>query len=108
MKATTLAGFLLMAGTSLVLMVGCTTSALWQSDQLTRFHEPAASPNLQLSRSTRDQEVLVEYDEWREGSTQQRHRAYWLGENEHRIRAGRKPKFVSITDQTELETIPVG
>ena len=62
---------------------------------------------LQLSQSERTQDVLVQYDEGWEANDRIWRRAYWLGQNAHRIANGRRPLFVSTAPAKGLVAIPV-
>ena len=89
-----------------IFLSGCTT-ALWEEDRFARFHQPANPTNLRLFHSSRNQNVLVEYEEIREGDNLTRRRAYWADLNVKRLEAGRKPRFVSIQDAPDLVSIPM-
>ena len=89
-----------------ILLGGCVTSKVWEEGQFARFHEPARPPNLLLFHSDQRGDVLVEYDEWREGDESTRRRAYWLGQNTARLQVGRKPQFVPVQHGADLAPIP--
>src|SRR3954447_11488751 len=74
-----------------LLLTGCATPALWEEGRFARYHEPADLPNLRLFHSKDGSDILVEYDEIREGSEAIQHRAYWLKPNLERLAARRKP-----------------
>jgi hypothetical protein len=58
-----------------MLLAGCATSKVWEDGQFARFHEPATPSNLLLFESSQRGDVLVEYDEWRDGDDLSRRRA---------------------------------
>lgn len=103
-KGVLLSAFL---ATLAFLLGGCATPALWEEGRFARYHEPADSPNLRLFQSNHGSDILVEYDEIREGSESVRHRAYWLEPNAERLTERRKPKFVGDDRARSLEPIPV-
>src|SRR5438105_11245111 len=86
-----------------LLLNGCATPALWEEGRFARYHEPADSPNLRLFQSNQGPDILVEYDETREGSESVRHRAYWLEPNAERLTDRRKPKFVRVDRARSLQ-----
>jgi hypothetical protein len=90
-----------------MLVGGCATSKVWQEGQFARFHEPARPSNLRLFDSNQRGDVLVEYDEWRDGDEKIRRRAYWLTENTARLQAHRNPRFVRPQHDADLSPIPV-
>jgi hypothetical protein len=98
--------WLLLLGHQAMLLSGCATSKVWEEGQFARFHEPATPANLRLFQSERSGDVLVEYDEWRDGDESIRRRAYWLEPNRERVHARRKPRFVPIDRASGLAAIP--
>src|SRR5438552_4192539 len=90
----------------IALLGGCATSKVWEQGQFARFHEPATPSNLRLFQSYPRGDVLVEYDEWRDGDEFIRRRAYWLAQNSARLQAGRKPQFVPSEQVSALAPIP--
>jgi hypothetical protein len=99
------------------LMTGMTTGCqhllterLWNSGTLQTFCEPAAKPNLQISRMDSKGGFLVEYDEACEGSETIRRRAFFLEANLPAIQERRKPHFISRTasDRTAVPVITNG
>jgi len=96
----------LIAGPPLLLS-GCATQALWEQGTLANYREPATQPNLTLFESTSGKDVLVLYDEATERNDSIRRRAYWLSKNSERIRARRKPHFVSVNAGKGLTSIPI-
>src|SRR5258706_3698176 len=99
-----LCGFL---ATLALLLGGCATPALWEEARFARYHEPADRPNLRLFKSNHGSDILVEYDETREGSDSILRRAYLLEPNVERLRDRRKPEFVPAEESHGLEAIPV-
>lgn len=91
LKRSVYPGLMLVLGVSLS---GCATRALWEEGRFARFHEPATPAHVQLFGSKHKGDVLVAYDEAREGDDSVRRRAYWLRENQERVQARKKPKFV--------------
>jgi hypothetical protein len=89
-----------------MLVGGCATSKVWEEGQFARFHEPAIPSNVRLFDSSHRGDVLVEYDEWRDGDEKIRRRAYWLEQNTAPLQAGRKPRFVSAQHDADLLPIP--
>jgi hypothetical protein len=88
-------------------LAGCATSKLWEADHFARFGEPAPEANLRLFRSNENREVLVEYDELAPWKGDIRRRAYFLYENDARVRALKKPRFLIRSATGGLEPIPV-
>jgi hypothetical protein len=86
---------------------GCTTSKLWEEGRFSRFHEPANPPNLIVCQSERCNDLLVEYDETCDTCNTVTRRAYWLAQNEDRVRSRRKPRFVSTDEARGLTVVPV-
>ena len=86
---------------------GCATSRLWEDGQFARYHEPADRERLELFYSPQKQDVLVEFNESREGSDRIHRRAYWVEPNQSRTRERRKPQFVSVKEAANLTPIPV-
>jgi len=86
-----------------LLLDGCTTSAVWREGQFARYHDPASPPDLRLSYSSAANDYLVEYTEIRESDGATARRAYWLERD-----AGRKkPRFVSGAQTQRLAPVPV-
>src|SRR5215469_13643681 len=84
--------FVLLAAQALWLS-GCATSRLWEDGQFARYHEPAEEEKLELFYSPEKKDVLVEFNESREGSDRIHRRAYWVERNQSRTRDRRKPEF---------------
>ena len=89
-----------------MLLGGCATSKVWEAGQFARFHEPAIPSNVLLFDSSERGDVLVEYDEWRDGDEKIRRRAYWLEQNTARLQAHRSPRFVTAQHDSDLSPIP--
>ena len=83
------------------------TYKLWDSPDMRRFNEPASNPNLELFRSAKTNDVLVQYDEVRENSDTVQRRAYFLFRNERQIKAGRKPSFVKPGKDAGMKPMPL-
>jgi hypothetical protein len=89
-----------------VLLSGC-TAALWESDRFARYHPPATPSNLQLFHSAEADDVLVRYDEKREGSRKRTPRAYWLRGDGEPASNPYKPHFVPVQHARALDSIPL-
>ena len=98
--------WLLLTVCQAVLLSGC-TGALWEKERFARCHWPANPPNLRLFYSEPAKDVLAEYDEESEGTRTVQRRAYWLEPNALAIKAGRQPRFVSVTNTQDLVVVPV-
>jgi hypothetical protein len=98
--------FVLFAAQTLWLS-GCATSRLWEDGQFARYHEPAEQEKLELFYSPKKQDVLVQFNESREGSDRIHRRGYWVEPNQSRTRGRRKPEFVSVREAANLAPIPV-
>lgn len=88
-----------------VLSSGCVTYNMWSDSMLDRWNEPASDPHLRLFQSGTN--FLVVYDEYRERSDSNRTRAYFLNENQNRIRTNRRPAFTSTNAVRALAPVPV-
>ena len=86
---------------------GC-TPALWDKETFAHHYRPGSPANLRLSYSTERQDILVQYDESKDGDTTTRPRCYWLDPNTLRVNRNQKPHFVSAKAATGLAPIPVG
>ena len=106
MKLKRFGWFVLLVAHALLLN-GCATSAVWRTGSFTRYCEPANPPELRLFHSPQKQDVFVEYSESREDDDSFRRRAYWLRQNEERLKQRRQPRFVSAEHETGLVSIPV-
>ena len=106
MKLKRHCAFVLLAAQTLWLS-GCATSRLWEDGQFARYHEPAEQEKLELFYSPQKEDVLVEFNESREGSDRIHRRAYWVERNQSRTRDRRKPEFASVKEAAGLTPIPV-
>ncbi|HEU6449072.1 MAG TPA: hypothetical protein VFV23_11605 [Verrucomicrobiae bacterium] len=70
----------------LIFQSGCMTHALWTNGDLDSFNDPAQNPNLHLFAASQRKDFLVVYDEFSERHSKIQTRAYWLNENELRIK----------------------
>jgi hypothetical protein len=86
---------------------GC-TPALWDNGTFAHHYRPGSPTNLRLSYSTERQDILVQYDESKDGATTTRPRCYWLDPNTLRVNRNQKPHFVSAKAVTGLTPIVVG
>ena len=98
---------LVLVAAQTVWLSGCATSRLWEDGQFARYHEPADPDKLELFYSSAKMDVLVEFNESREGSDRIRRRAYWVEPNQSRTINRRKPEFVSAKEAAGLTPIPV-
>lgn len=98
--------WLLPLGFSVVLLSGC-TSALWDKETFAHQYWPANPDNLELAYSEARGDILVQYDECRDGVLREQPRAYWLEPNLKRLNRSGKPRFVSPKQARALESIPV-
>jgi hypothetical protein len=99
-------GFVLLAAQAW-LLGGCATGAVWETGRFSRFHEPAVPSNLTLFHSSQAKDILVVYDECREGTDAVRRRAYWLEPSTRNLLEGRPPRFVSLDAAKGLPGVPV-
>jgi len=91
----------------LALSSGCATKALWNNENLEAVKEPANPVNLRLFDATRQNDVLVVYDEYSERSDGVRTRAYWLNENQAQVDQHHTPHFASPSLMHRLSPMPV-
>jgi len=89
-----------------ILLSGC-TSALWDKNTFYHSYEPARPANLRLFYSDEKRDVLVQYDEARDGAERVRHRNYYADRNAERVNNHRRPHFTSVPDQQNLHQIPI-
>ncbi len=92
---STALGFMLLTTGCATVQDYSLTYKLWNNAQLRRFAEPAPDPRLALFASAQSDDVLVQYDEVHEQSEAVQRRAYFLRENDERIRQREKPRFVN-------------
>ncbi len=86
-----------------LLTSGCASSALWEQKE----YHAADHPRLSLAMDSRNQEVLVQYDEQYEESKKLRRRAYWLSDYEIGRGGQGTPVFVQAQDYSGLIPIPL-
>jgi hypothetical protein len=86
---------------------GC-TSALWEKETFARYYRPAEPANLQLFYSEKRKDILVLYEEARDGDVMTHPRGYWLEPNTERVNSERRPHFVSPKAAGGLAQIPAG
>lgn len=94
---------------SLALLIsqsGC-TYMLWTDDNLQANRVPAGNADLRLYASKTQDDFLVVYQEQSERNNKIRTRAYWLLDNENRVKAERAPLFASKKSQRGLSTVPL-
>jgi len=89
------------------LQAGCATHALWEEGRFIKFHEPASPAHLRLFQSPQTHDVLAEYDESCESNDAITPRAYWIGPNQARITAKKKPRFVAHPSESALVPVPM-
>jgi len=89
-----------------ILLNGC-TSALWDNNTFAHSYEPAKSANLRLFYSDEKRDVLVQYDEARDGAAAVRHRNYYADQNAERVNNHRRPHFTSLPEPQTLHQIPI-
>jgi hypothetical protein len=97
---------LVLALLALPALCGC-TAALWDRATFAQHYRPARPSNLRLSYSKERQDILVQYNESRDGDPNARLRSYWLEPNTPRVNRDRKPHFVSADETSGLIPIPV-
>ena len=68
-------------------------------------YQPAANANVQLLALRDQRDVVVVYDEGREGKETIRRRAYMLLDNEKRVQKGKPPRFVALESTNGLAAI---
>jgi len=83
------------------------TYRLWDNGEWRNFNQPAPSPNLALFDTTNHTDVLVHYDALSEEHATVERRSYYLGQNEKRNAAGKKPKLVGLSAADGMKPIPV-
>jgi hypothetical protein len=86
---------------------GCTTRALWTTPEFDNCNEPARNIHLRLYMAGPDGKILVVYDEFSQRRDSVHTRAYLLDKNAGKIRAQKRPVFVSARSLQELKPIPV-
>ena len=83
------------------------TVRLWEDESLRHPSMSAQEPNLALFRSPAGGDVLVIYDELREGADRTVRRAYFLDANLQRVKQRTKPVFVSADQADTMTPVPV-
>lgn len=83
------------------------TYRVWDIGDWRKFSEPAPNPNLALFEATNRADVLVQYDALSEKHSTVKRRAYYLQQNEARISAGKKPKWVNASVAEGMNPIPL-
>lgn len=106
--------WLALAAGLLLVLTGCSTVEkysltyrVWDNGDWRKFSEPAPNPNLALFEATNHADVLVQYDALSEKHSAVKRRAYYLQQNEARITAGKKPKWVNLTVADGMKPIVV-
>jgi len=92
---------------ALALGGGCATKALWDGNAFEDWNEPASNGRISLYEGGKPTDLLVVYDEYSERRDATHTRAYWLDQNEKRLRQRRKPYFVSTEAALHLSAVPV-
>jgi len=90
----------------LVFAGGC-TSELWDQKTFAHHYQPADPNNLRLFYSSKQQDILVQYDELKDPENTTRTRSYWLGQNMLRENPDREPHFVSAKKSRGLTPITI-
>jgi hypothetical protein len=88
------------------LSCGC-TSVLWEKETFAHYYRPACPANLRLAYSEQRHDLLVQYNESKDGNPNTRPRCYWLEPNTLRVNRNQKPHFVSAKTIDGLIPIPV-
>jgi len=96
----------MLLASQIILLCGCTT-ALWDKNTFAHTYEPAKPANLQLFYSAEKRDVLVQYDEARDGAAAVRHRNYYADRNAERVNNHRRPHFTSLPEPQTLHQIPI-
>ena len=97
---------LVLLAAQVVVVCGC-TSALWDKETFAHHYRPAIPANLQLFYSKERRDILVQYDESKDGDAEIRPRCYWLDPNTLRVNRDRKPHYVSSRATEGLTPITV-
>jgi hypothetical protein len=84
------------------------TCAVWKSESLRNFHEPADDPRVAVYVSKQPRDLLVAYDEVSERRNHLRRRAFYAEANLARLQAGKRPRYVSVSRTNGLQLLPVG
>ena len=90
-----------------VLVCGCTTTALWDEETLASHYRPAIPNNLHLFYSNERRDILAQYDERKNKDTKINSRFYWLEANVQQVNQNQRPRFASVKSMKGLIPIPV-
>lgn len=82
------------------------TGRLWEATE-SSHREPAGKINLSLYQTVNHGDVLVRYDEALETGRNLKERAFLLWANEKKLKAGRKPFFLSRDSASKIESQPM-
>jgi hypothetical protein len=87
------------------LATGCANSSFWAYSG--SFAEPSVPANIQLYSAPQKNDLLVEYDELPARKDTPRRRGYFLLENDIKIRAGERPRFVKTSELSKLSLFAI-
>src|SRR4051812_12341762 len=79
---------------------GCSTSSFWASTG--SYAEPSLPPKIEVFCAPQKNDLLVQYDELPAHKDIPRRRAYFLLENDLKIRCGNKPRFLRHAELSSL------
>jgi len=96
-----------MACATLLSCNGCMTYTLWKGDLVEDSHQPSNQKPLAFYDAPERRDVLVRYDELSPWNDHPRPRAYFLNENERRIKSSKTPRFVALSAANGRRPIPV-
>jgi len=96
----------LLIATAIPLLAGCATNALLEDARYDKY-QPNQPVNLEVFQRSKDNELLVVYDEQRVKTGSVRRRAYLMRANEDRVRRARRPVFVPLSMASGMDAIPV-
>lgn len=100
---------LLLALLAVPLVFGCgCTSVLWDKETFAHHYRPARLSGPRFFYSEERKDILVQYEESKDGETNSRLRNYWLEANMQRVNTDRRPRFASVTATNRLARIPAG
>jgi hypothetical protein len=83
----------------LLLLTGCST--------YNYYAEPSLPPKIQVFCAPEKKDLIVQYDELPARSDIPRRRAYFLLENEEKIRCGKKPRYIKPAELSVLTLVPI-
>jgi hypothetical protein len=92
---------------TLISQSGCCTYKMWDEGAFDSSNMPAANPNLKLFEAKQRNDFLAVYNEYSERKEATRTRAYWLNENQDRVRRAKAPEFVAVRSAQNLAPVPV-